>query len=52
MEYGITVRTAPPFAAAAARLRNALKEQGFGVLTEIEMQATLGERSAPRWATT
>ena len=39
-DYGITVRTALPFAEAAARVRNALKEQGFGVLTEIDAQAT------------
>jgi len=41
MEYGITVRTALPFAEAATRVREALKEQGFGVLTEIDIQATL-----------
>jgi len=44
MDYGITVRTALPFAEAAARLRDALKEQGFGVLTEIDVQATLREK--------
>jgi uncharacterized protein (DUF302 family) len=45
MEYGITVRTALPFAEAAARVRDALKEQGFGVLTEIDVQATLREKT-------
>ena len=44
MDYGITVRTHLPFAAAVARVRQALKDQGFGVLTEIDMQATLRER--------
>ncbi|MDR0343271.1 MAG: DUF302 domain-containing protein [Nocardiopsaceae bacterium] len=44
MDYGITVRTALPFAEAATRVREALKEQGFGVLTEIDVQATLRER--------
>jgi uncharacterized protein (DUF302 family) len=44
MDYGITVRTALPFAEAAARVREALKEQGFGVLTEIDVQATLREK--------
>ena len=44
MGYGITVRTALPFAEAAARVREALKEQGFGVLTEIDVQATLHEK--------
>jgi uncharacterized protein (DUF302 family) len=44
MGYGITVRTALPFAEAAARVREALKEEGFGVLTEIDVQATLREK--------
>lgn len=44
MNYGITVRTALPFAEAASRVRDALKEQGFGVLTEIDVQATLREK--------
>ena len=34
-----TLRT--PFAEAVERTRKALSEQGFGVLTEIDMQATL-----------
>ncbi|HUY46749.1 MAG TPA: DUF302 domain-containing protein [Streptosporangiaceae bacterium] len=44
MGYGITIRTAAPFAEAAARVRDALKAQGFGVLTEIDVQATLREK--------
>jgi uncharacterized protein (DUF302 family) len=44
MDYGITVRTDLPFAEAGARVRDALKEQGFGVLTEIDVQATLREK--------
>jgi len=44
MRYGITVRTALPFAEAAARVRDALRAQGFGVLTEIDVQATLREK--------
>ena len=44
MDYGITVRTGLPFAEAAAKVRAALKEQGFGVLTEIDVQATLREK--------
>jgi uncharacterized protein (DUF302 family) len=44
VKYGITVRTNLPFAAASARVREALKEQGFGVLTEIDVQATLREK--------
>ncbi len=44
MDYGIAVRTTLPFAEAAAQVRAALKEQGFGVLTEIDVQATLREK--------
>jgi uncharacterized protein (DUF302 family) len=44
MNYGIAVRTALPFAEAAARVRDALSEQGFGTLTEIDVQATLREK--------
>ncbi len=41
MSYGITVRLPVPFAPTVQRVRAALKEQGFGVLTEIDVQATL-----------
>jgi uncharacterized protein (DUF302 family) len=44
MDYGITVRTDLPFAEASGRVREALKEQGFGVLTEIDVQATMREK--------
>ncbi len=44
MDYGITVRTPAPFAEAVARVRDALKAQGFGVLTEIDVQATLRDK--------
>jgi len=44
MDYGITIRTSIPFAEAAARIREALKAQGFGVLTEIDVQATLRDK--------
>jgi uncharacterized protein (DUF302 family) len=44
MDYGITIRTSAPFAQAVARIREALKAQGFGVLTEIDVQATLRDR--------
>ena len=44
MDYGITIRTSAPFAQAVARVREALKAQGFGVLTEIDLQATLRDR--------
>jgi uncharacterized protein (DUF302 family) len=44
MDYGITIRTPALFAEAAARVRDALKAQGFGVLTEIDVQATLRDK--------
>ena len=50
MDYGITVRTSLPFAAAVAGVRDALKAQGFGVLTEIDVQATLRDRLGERWS--
>ena len=44
MDYGMTIHTSIPFADAVARVRDALKAQGFGVLTEIDVQATLRDR--------
>ena len=44
MNYGISICTQGPFAEAVARVREALKAQGFGVLTEIDMQATLRDK--------
>ncbi|HET6533869.1 MAG TPA: DUF302 domain-containing protein [Actinoplanes sp.] len=44
MSYGISVRLSSPFAPAVERVRAALKEQGFGVLTEIDVRATLHEK--------
>jgi uncharacterized protein (DUF302 family) len=44
MSYGITVRLVAPFASTVERVRAALKEQGFGVLTEIDVQATLRDK--------
>ena len=41
MGYGMTVRLHAPFAESTERVRAALQEQGFGVLTEIDVQATL-----------
>ena len=43
MDYGIAIRTSASFADAVARVREALKAQGFGVLTEIDVQPTLGD---------
>ena len=41
MQYGTTVQTTLGFDEAVARTREALAEQGFGVLTEIDVQATM-----------
>jgi uncharacterized protein (DUF302 family) len=44
MDYGMIVRTSAPFAEAVTRVRDALRSQGFGVLTEIDVKATLHEK--------
>jgi hypothetical protein len=45
MSYGLTARIPEPFTPAVVdRVRAALKEQGFGVLTEIDIKATLREK--------
>ncbi len=41
MAYGTTITTHLPFDEAVARTRTALAAQGFGILTEIDVQATL-----------
>ena len=44
MDYGITIRVSTGFPEAVARTRDALKAQGFGVLTEIDVQATMRDK--------
>ncbi|MCX4757154.1 DUF302 domain-containing protein [Kitasatospora purpeofusca] len=41
MDYGIPLTLDLPFAEAVERVRAALAEQGFGILTEIDVRATL-----------
>lgn len=40
-QFGFDIQTAGPFAAAVDRVTAALKNEGFGVLTDIDVQATL-----------
>jgi uncharacterized protein (DUF302 family) len=44
MSYGMTVRVPTGYAPTVERVREALKDQGFGVLTEIDVQATLRQK--------
>jgi uncharacterized protein (DUF302 family) len=44
VDIGIAVTLDLPFADAVERVRTALKQQGFGVLTEIDVRATLHEK--------
>ncbi len=44
MEYGKSIRLRAPFAETAGRVRRALKDQGFGVLTEIDVRATMRDK--------
>jgi uncharacterized protein (DUF302 family) len=42
--YTLTAATTAPFAATVERVRAELREEGFGVLCEIDVQATLREK--------
>ena len=44
MEYGKTISLDVSFDEAVPRVKAAFKEQGFGVLTEIDVKATLKEK--------
>ncbi|HLG50397.1 MAG TPA: DUF302 domain-containing protein [Chloroflexota bacterium] len=44
ISYGFGVRLAVPYAAAIERTKAALKEQGFGILTEIDVRKTMQEK--------
>lgn len=44
MSYAMTVRLSAGFSPTVDRVRAALKDQGFGVLTEIDMRSTLREK--------
>lgn len=44
MGYGLTATIDRPFATVVQEVKDALAEQGFGVLTEIDMKATLKKK--------
>jgi len=44
MDYQRNITVDLPYADAVTRTREALAEQGFGVLTEIDVQATLRDK--------
>ena len=51
MSYALSTTLHTAFADAADRTRKALAGQGFGVLTEIDMNATLKAKGARTWRT-
>ncbi|HEX2743898.1 MAG TPA: hypothetical protein VHN16_05780 [Streptosporangiaceae bacterium] len=52
MSYGTSVTVRTPFAETVSRVREVLAGQQFGVLTEIDLTATLRKSSASRWRIT
>ena len=42
--YGISVETAKPYEEAVAGVKEALKAEGFGVLTEIDVRETMKQK--------
>ncbi|HEX6870208.1 MAG TPA: DUF302 domain-containing protein [Micromonosporaceae bacterium] len=45
MSYGLTIRLAEPMTPTVVeRVRSALREQGFGVLTEIDLRTTMRDK--------
>ena len=44
MSYALSTTLDLPYDAALARVRDALAEQGFGILTEIDLQSTLKKK--------
>ncbi len=44
MDYDMTITVGLPFEQALPAVKHALAEQGFGVLTEIDVQATMKQK--------
>ncbi|MHB8295560.1 MAG: DUF302 domain-containing protein [Acidimicrobiales bacterium] len=44
MNYGRTIEVASGYEETVTKVRQAFKEQGFGILTEIDVKATLAEK--------
>jgi uncharacterized protein (DUF302 family) len=44
VSYGLSTKTHLPFEQAVAQVKEGLKVEGFGVLTEIDVQATMREK--------
>ena len=44
LTYGLSIRLRLPFERAIAAARDALRQEGFGVLTEIDVRKTLKEK--------
>ena len=44
MQYGMSITTSKPYDEALAATKDALKAEGFGVLTEIDVKSTMKEK--------
>ena len=45
MDYALTIEIDLPYDQAVLKVKDALAEQGFGILTEIDVQATIKEKT-------
>lgn len=49
MNYSVTKETNHSFADATAKIKTALSDEGFGILTEIDVKATLKKKLNADW---